>query len=536
MKNIYYILIFLTTAVLLISCGGGGGKNIYFKGELPPIKTITITEDGKNYDIEAVSGHILMYFKDGVSLSKVKKIIAAEGGKIIEQMPKFDYYLIEVAEGTENDFINRMRQNSSVEYVFLNTLIQPFSKIYILDNYEPNSNGWIHGEEVKKMFEKHSTKYSNLYDIKTNTTIREVDKRENLGFWDNEARAISTNIQKIMLNANNSELTLINISLGVGVRDESRKLEDENGRDINFYTVGEEQRKNYIKNAKDFFKKFETTIKKAKKSKKTNFIIVNASGNNGILDLDKLIIDKLDLSNNFLLVSAYDEKDIMFSNNVEYKRSFTTTIDITEEPYTGTSFAAPKLAAWINVISNEYKCLNAQDILQAIRLATPSNPKQPLDEEDLKEEARKIAKEKGCDKEKYNLVGTKWEIIGYGSGKQEKIIIEFKNNKEVKTTLFSEGTVSKTDNILEYMYDTKNNQWKMNICAKKIKSSKEKEKQYYLQKQQKYYPAIIDVLDDNKLSIKYFDDSERVYYRVDKNIKNDNSKRRDKGNSKRRNR
>ena len=164
--NINTAFILLASIIVAIftfvSCNNSS-NDFYFEGEYPPVKAITITEDGKEYNIEAVSGHVLIYFQEYVSYSEIKKLIKQYGGKIIEQMPKFDYYLVEVTEGAESSFILQMQQEPSVEYVFLNT-VSSAQSVHIIDGfYDGDCPKMNHGNEVRKTFERFRSTQSKHY-------------------------------------------------------------------------------------------------------------------------------------------------------------------------------------------------------------------------------------------------------------------------------------------------------------------------------------------------------------------------------------
>ena len=108
------------------------------------------------------------------------------------------------------------------------------------------------------------------------------------------------------------------------------------------------------------------------------------------------------LERHFLFVNAYDEKDLFYSNQINNKHSIAAIVDISEEAFSGTSFAAPKLLGWVDRIANQYHCLNAQDILQIIRMASEPNPREPLVYAKLEREAKRMVSSKRCDQENEN--------------------------------------------------------------------------------------------------------------------------------------
>ena len=133
------------------------------------------------------------------------------------------------------------------------------------------------------------------------------------------------------------------------------------------------------------------------------------------------ILNKLDtetsntLQNYMILVNAFDDKDRLYSNRATEKQALITTIDITEVKWRGTSFAAPKLLGYIDKIHyNVCSDLTAQEILQAVRNATPNNPRTPMSYEKLKSEAKKL-----CGQNKFLITPTSVGLIKKGMSVDE---------------------------------------------------------------------------------------------------------------------
>ena len=406
-NNTVFLLItnIIVAICIFVSCNNSS-KDFYFEGEYPPVKTITYTEDGQEYNIEAVSGQILIYFKDGTSYSEAKKIIKQYSGKIIEQMPRFDYYLVKVAEGSENDFINQMRWQSSVEYVFLNTVSYAQS-VHIIDIFGYNDCIKMnHGEEVRKTFERFRSPQSEHF-------ISEISGPPiSIGELFNPLNPFTDDIMckrfnQIMDEVNSDELVLINRSLGFAGH---LGREKEGCHTVQYLNADPSKQKSYREGYLKSLNLLASCFQKIEKNGKTNFILTNSSGNEGVHNLDVLVLNKLNpqkanvLKRHLVLVSAIDKKvATSYPNNTISANPLVTTIDISDPTIeSGTSFASPKLLGWIDKITNEYKCLNAQYVLEIIRNATSQNSRQPLSYEKLESEAKKIAKNKGCNQKNEN--------------------------------------------------------------------------------------------------------------------------------------
>ncbi|MDH6303909.1 putative small secreted protein [Parabacteroides sp. PF5-5] len=489
-------------------------ENIFFEENYPTVRNIIYTENYESYDIEAVEGHVLMYFKDGTSTSEATYIIEEHGGRIIEQMPKFDYYLIEVEVGSENSFIKKMRTNSMVEYVFLNTRNYEAS-VYIIDGfYEQKCFKGNHGEEVRKTFEKFSSSQytQSIYNIDGGPSWGELF-----------TNILCKRIQQVMESVDNDELVLINRSISMASLGRDKYCET-----IQYVNVGNRKQKSY---AKEYFKNLTslaTCIKKIENSGKYNFILTQASGNEGVHNLDELILNKLDnqsmkvLKRHLVLVNALDlNTSIRYSNNTIRKNTISTTIDISDCDHPGTSFAAPKLLGWIDKLTTEYDCLNAQDILQIIRNTTPVNSFQPviqsLDYFDMIREAQRLCLRKEEEKsiQTNELVGTKWKIENANACDicVAKTIWEFQIDNQVKIVNYFGMGSSEINYMYKYFYDTQVNNWKMYLTNSvndvlKMSESEERELAY---KMGNYY---ILTIENNTLLVMDFLGNKKEYLKI----------------------
>ena len=375
-------------------------KDFYFTGEYPPVKTITITENGRKYNIEAVSGHILLFFKDGVSRSKAKQLIKQNGGRIIEQMPKFDYYLVRVVEGAENNFIAQMRQEPNVEYVFLNTISSPTAFSGIIDCFDKTID-CSHGMYVKEIFEEYNggtqTDFvENIFIESTRKIDNKIKKVHNTP-WNKVITSMTNFIKK----SGKQNFSVLNMSIGSFFEPKDKKEY--------FQTTDTNEKRKYEDDNIYKLKNIAENIEKLEQKGYTNFIITKSSGNEGMYSFDD-ILNQLDpktiniLQRHLVLVNARDTRDTIYSNMPRTKHPLMTTIDISNDKKypKGTSFAAPKLAAFINKIHNKYKNTapnsffttikgSETDIfLTAIHNATHVYPRKAMSENELEEEVKKI--------------------------------------------------------------------------------------------------------------------------------------------------
>jgi len=429
MKSKLSVFAYLVVILLFSACGSKQTKNIIFDGEYPPLKIVAYTENGKIFEIAAITGQCLLFFSDEILQPHAQAVIEQNGGKIIEQMPAFNYYLVQVAEEKENDFIAQMRQQENVEYVFFNTTNQFSAEIYILDNFKDMEDALLttHGNAVTRTFSKYGHS-SSIHSI-NREIMNNVQAETKTGlYWKAftkmiTANSVCTDLLNIVETADNNEITLINMSFGA-------YLQKTNKHDL-FKDVTESSRENYQIEYKESLKELAVCFDKMRRKGVSNFVVTKSSGNEGMYNLQN-VISELDnntlqaLQKNMMLVNAYDTKtDVLYSNSTKTKHSLVTTVDVSPEPWHGTSFAAPKLLGFIDKIMAQHTALNAQDMLQAVRNATPENPRQPMTYEALEHEAKKIAEyKKQCKQFSFVLDMTseytgEWDL---SEGKKQDIV------------------------------------------------------------------------------------------------------------------
>jgi len=125
------VIVLFFFAASMVSCGGGGGGSgsnssgttNLMEGAISPPDTVPetttilyITEDGTSVNIEVVKGQVVVQFDPNVSESIADSLIVNNSGTIISKIPSIRYYLVNVAPGTEMNFITKMRQETTVIY------------------------------------------------------------------------------------------------------------------------------------------------------------------------------------------------------------------------------------------------------------------------------------------------------------------------------------------------------------------------------------------------------------------------------------
>lgn len=399
MNRILVIPIILILS-LLSSCGYSEKQDVTFDGKYPRITTITYSEDGEDFEIQAIAGHCIVFFTDTVSQPVAKRIIKDGGGKIIEQIPAFNYYLVKVREGEESRFVSSINKEGSVEYAYFNTLVQLFSDVYIFDDFKNVNESMLttHGNGVRKTF----SKYSISDDIHSVNMVFLNDSDSSWRGHTTVSNIVLSNLLNVAKNVTNEDLTLINMSFGIPLPGNSNHIKKYNDLDSN-------DQKLYIRQYAYELKQLAVCFDKMRDKGLSNFIVTKSSGNNGMHKM-QAVLDLLDdktinlLKNNMVLVCAHDTKSKeLYSNFPSEKHPLLTTVDVSQEPWSGTSFASPQLMGFIDKIHNKYENLNAQKILQAIRNATPENPTKPLTYEMLELEVKNIAEQYGDNNKRFSF-------------------------------------------------------------------------------------------------------------------------------------
>ena len=99
-----------------------------------------ITEGGTSIDIEAVKGRVIIQFDPNVSLNTAENLIFKNGGVILAQIPSIKYYLVDIAPGTEMDFVINMRQNPIVMFTMPDV---PLESLQVEPNEWQNKSDWF---------------------------------------------------------------------------------------------------------------------------------------------------------------------------------------------------------------------------------------------------------------------------------------------------------------------------------------------------------------------------------------------------------
>jgi len=474
-KNISFSFFLLFFIITLNSCGYTS-KDFYYSGHLPPVRTITITENGNNYDIEAISGHVIVIFKPSISYSQAVKIIKSNKGAIIGQLTGINYYSVFTGKGKENDFINKLKNNNDVLFINLNAVEYP-RKIdpqpYVMDNFYTS-----HGDNVKYALKECGiTSKIHTYNVGI-----KGDEEGRLSWSE-----IDHDLYSILNFPPKDTPLVINMSFGVGFNDPYIKYwTDED--------ITDEIKKDYIKQYKGSIKHLISVMSEFSDK---DFIIVKSAGNEGLKKLDTEILYSLEkelsgeeikiLKEHFILVGAKDDRDNEYSNTVTNgKYNFLyTSVDISDlknnnENLYGTSFAAPRVSCFITSAIAEHN-ITATEALKAIQDINYRNPTQTINQNAINQEVKRIVinkndtpsntvnnktqtNTKNQSVSKNILANTKWQSE-YKDIENLYIplqsTIEFQEDYTVIITDYYKTGAKGIDTTYKYFFDSKFDKWRM---------------------------------------------------------------------------
>lgn len=150
------LIVFLAFALLglvyLSSVRGRGSlleSQTEFKGKLPPLKPVTyITKDGSNLTLDfAYEGLVTLLARGTTAEGIVRDAVAAQGGKVVDAIPRAGIYTIQVPSGSEAAFITALFKQG---YVIDAAPSTPFTTAVIttIDYFNGTGRCEPHGENV----------------------------------------------------------------------------------------------------------------------------------------------------------------------------------------------------------------------------------------------------------------------------------------------------------------------------------------------------------------------------------------------------
>jgi hypothetical protein len=448
-KKLIFIYLLLILTTIFYSC------NKYF-----PVKTITYNEYWQDYKVEVIAGQVILMFDKSISHTQAVQEIIKYNGKIISQTVDLRYYLINTGIGNEINFINQLKNNPNIKYIFFNAVEYPCKiepQTYVLDNFYIS-----HGKNVSYV----------LKECGLPTKINAY----NVGIkGDEEGRISWSEMDKDLISIlsfpPNDVPLIINMSFGPGFIDPG----------IDYWTdkeITDEVKNNYIKQYKEGLKHI---IAISSEYKDKDFIIVKAAGNEGLKQLDTEILinleyeltnDELDfLDKHFLLVGAEDKRNTKYSNTVvkgNYNFIY-STVDISDlknndENLYGTSFAAPRVSCFISSAVNENN-IKATEVLNIIKDITRKNPDLPITQNLINKEVKLAAEKPKKDTlqraERSNIINTTTATKTNNSTGNT-------TTKTTNTDNYSEKSKSTAESYSNYKKNPAGTVWKLDTKESRI--------------------------------------------------------------------
>lgn len=362
---------------------------IRFTGDYPSVVTMDmVAEDGIPYTIETIEGQVCVWFEETVSYGDASKAIKKTNGKIVAQISKNGYYLVEVPTNNVKNFTDAISMQYGVDWAYPNIVFFPsMVNNYVLDTEYPDvteADTPPHGIIVKyALWDSDPESPLKSYNIGS-----ENGKGMNLDNWDeggicpifgcshNEYFALK-DISRIPDN----EPIIINMSYGPALK------RNANGKELRvlWKSATYEEKQNYKENYVYYIK---SKIKNLSPLQGKDYIAVIAAGNDGIKDFDAEILsflrnklsseEKEIMDKHVLLVTAGETEKVNQDYSNEMERGiydpWVTKTDISDfkfegKKWKGTSFAAPRAAGILSSVANEMN-LTGAEVLELAREVT----------------------------------------------------------------------------------------------------------------------------------------------------------------------
>ncbi len=408
---------------------------ITYKGDYPDVVAVELDKGFEGtYRVEAIEGQVCVWFNEGVSSVDARKQIDHVGVKVLAQIPKNGYYLVEVPAAEVSSYIVRLSCMQGVDRVYPNMVSQERAVAnYVLDNFFPQTqrtDTTSHGTVVKYAMEGcGAIKAFNIGYANTPQVC--VGKSKGDVCINTEYFALDTIAQH-----NDEGPILINMSYGPGLP----KHIDKEGNEVGYYwdDANDEERQDYRESVVNSVK---NTIRNLRPLKDKDYVVVIAAGNEGVKEYNKEVISYLRehlttaetevLDKHFLFVTA-DETQRVRRHYAEYKNNndmiwrnpdmadyyrrkkkeewdlynkskrysnemergqydpIVTSVDVSDFEYggverRGTSFAAPRAVCMLSAVA-EAENLTGAEVLALAKRVTLQNKR--LTKEALQKEAR----------------------------------------------------------------------------------------------------------------------------------------------------
>ena len=266
-------------------------KSFPFEGIYPhAVEVQMISDEGIPYTIEAIEGHVCVWFEEGTSHKEAEKSIKKLEGQIVAQIPENGYYLVKVSSNNVQSFMRNIVKHQKVERAYPNMVYYSCeANNYILDNYYPKEKDPIsHGEKVEFA----------LTECGTQSSLRSF----NIGTNDGNSMCTGQRLNYDGYTCDNSEYfaldsiarlpndgpIVINMSYGTPLP----KRLNEQQKEVTYYWKDATDKE---KSSYQFWytQSIKEKIRHLKPLLDKDFIVVVAAGNEGVKEYDRAILSYL---------------------------------------------------------------------------------------------------------------------------------------------------------------------------------------------------------------------------------------------------
>ena len=350
---------------------------------------VTYELEGVTYTVEAVPGQVVLSTSDASLLDNILKNYIVQ-----DAIEELGIYLIYVGVGYEGKFIEKIFDQEVGIIATPNTIYYPYElQVHIMDDFKTtvDEGNDLHGDIVQEAYIQAGGNRSSLHSIDVG-----YDGKFN-------SYEVGKALSEILASSSSEDKIIINMSFGPALVKDKKKLKWTDPE------VTDEMRNSY---ADSFRWRILQVLEVINKCESRDVVVVMATGNEGMPNFQKEILGGLEsmmfayylpwdyynmkriLDSSIIFVSAKDD-DAIYGNGVldnDYN-SLITKVDITDwkysdgKHYSGTSFAAPMVAAMISHYSDQLR-VSAEKALELIKNVTLVSDDQILIVEDVEEHFR----------------------------------------------------------------------------------------------------------------------------------------------------
>jgi hypothetical protein len=391
--NLMTVLMF---AMILNTCGGGGGGGggagdgstpslldgqTEFTGTFPSLQSVAYTtEEGDSLTAEfAFKGWVTLLVTPATPGKVVKDEVAANGGNVIDAIPRIGFYTISVAQGHESAFLSALLTKTFVLYGAPASPVVPSSLVAIdfFTQYPlaASSCGNPHGKYVAAVMERGG---ETIKRVNLDSTVGWIEAL-NTG-WTFIPRASRLMINEMEDSKKNGERVVINLSLQSTA---SKKGDADNIRTSCSTAAGNDNLECRRVRSEQLIAlaTLLATIQYADPAVRDNTFVVISAGNAGV-DLSGALQGLRavfpEAFRRAVIVGATDtsgsvDKRMNYGSGIIYARGVNVPT-LSGQICTGTSFAAPEVSRILDEMWRAAPTITSTQILDAFNDALATCP------------------------------------------------------------------------------------------------------------------------------------------------------------------